>query len=102
MTEPLVNMGPYLRGASPPFTPSGKAAFTAANVSYAAPSDARNQAGHAGILVRWRADRRNGESLVPHPLEPNERTDRIVLFLNKTQTGKSREFIQHENPQLVN
>jgi hypothetical protein len=100
--EPLVHMGPFLRGASPPFTPSGKAAFTAANVSYAKRSNARNQAGHAGILVRWRVDRTTAEMLLPAPLEPNERTDRPVLFLNKTQTGKSREFIQHENPQLMN
>ena len=100
--EPLVHMGGLLRGASPPFTPSGRAAFTAGNVSYAQRSDARNQAGHAGILVRWRTERRAAELLLPAPLEPNERTDTPVLFLNKTQTGKSREFILNENPQLMN
>jgi hypothetical protein len=102
MTEPLANMGPHLRGVSPPFTPSGKAAFTAANSSYTASTDARNQAGHAGILARWRTNRSNAEMLLPHPLEPNDRTDQIVLFLNKTQTGKSREFILHETPELMN
>jgi len=102
MAEPLVNMGPHLRGASPPFTPTGRSAFTAANSAYESEGDVRNQASHAGILLRWRADRQTVERLLPAPLEPHERSDEVILFLNKTQTGKGREFILGENPQLMN
>src|SRR5262245_29452254 len=100
--EPLANMGPHLRGASPPFTPSGKAALARSLTSYAEDSQELFQAGHRGILARWRADRRNAESLLPAPLEPVDHTDEIYLFLNQTQTGKSREFILTESPWLMN
>ena len=100
--DPLMRMGPHLRGASPPFTPSGRAATAASNIRFTGVGAPTRQSGHRGILVRWRADRAKAESLLPAPLEPVEGTDRITLFLNQTQTGQGREFLLHENPQVSN
>jgi hypothetical protein len=101
VNAPLAGMGPHLRGASPPFTFSGHAAFAASEVSNT-PAGGLSQAGHAGILLRWRADRDSAIGLLPHPLQPVDHSDQIYLFLNQTQTGKSREFIVSESPQLMN
>jgi hypothetical protein len=101
-------MGPTLRGQSPPFTPSGSAAYLRSTDLGAA---AAVQAGHVGILARWRANRTNAERLLPRPLEPSETTDQIYLFLNRTQTGlnthrpvgaEGADYLRHLNPYHVN
>jgi hypothetical protein len=100
--DPLVGMGPHLRGSSPPFTPSGKAATAASSVRFTNGAAPNRQSGHRGILVRWRADRSSVEQLLPWPLQPTASTDRPSLFLNQTQTGQGREFLLYENPQVLN
>jgi hypothetical protein len=80
-------MGEHLRGSSPPFTPSGRAAFMSSMDLGTHDGQFLAQAGHIGLLLRWRADRANAERLLPPPLAPSEHTDRIYLFLNRTQSG---------------
>lgn len=94
---PLGNMGPHMRGVSPPFTPSGKASFTASGET-----TPEGRTGQRGILVRWKADRTSAESLLPPPLEPVEHTNEISMLLSELQSGLSREFIMGESPLLTN
>lgn len=100
--DPLVGMGPQLRGASPPFSPTGKAATAASNVRFVAGGKPLRQSGHTGILAHWRAAPGAAASLLPWPLEPIAETDTPSVFLNQTQTGQGRQFLLHENPQLSN
>jgi hypothetical protein len=80
-------MGPHLTGQSPPFTPRGKAAFMRSTDLSSDAEQEYTQAGHVGLMLRWRMDRRNAEMLLPKPLEPSETTDKPYLFLNQTQTA---------------
>jgi hypothetical protein len=96
------DMGPHLRGGSPPFTPSGKAAYIR---STDFGNQELGQSGHVGMLMRFRADRGNAEALLPPPLEPSESTDRVYLFLNRTQSGLNRhglDSLAHLNPNHAN
>jgi hypothetical protein len=102
------DMGPHLRGVSPPFTPSGKAAFARSTDLGA---DQVVQAGHVGMLMRWRADRETVEKWLPRPLEPTASTDRLYCFLNITQTGVNMwrapgeagyDYLRHVTPHHLN
>jgi acetoacetate decarboxylase len=83
-------MGGRLKGVTPPFTFSGMAALGRSTWTGGLPGTPLGQAGHYGIYVRWRADRKNVESLLPWPLEPAPDSDQINLFLNQTQSGINR------------
>lgn len=78
--------GPRLRGVSPPFTPSGRAAILRSRTGQVT-IDRPNVGGHTGMMLRWRADRQKIESLLPPPLEPTDRTEEVYCFLNQTQGG---------------
>ena len=103
-------MGPLLRGATPPFTPSGKAAMLRSRLGEAN-IDEPIQAGHAGLLLRWRTHRRHAEELLPPPLKPVPGTDIIYCFLNQAQSGQNmfrprnatgNEYVRSVNPQHFN
>jgi hypothetical protein len=101
------SIGSVLRGASPPFTPSGRTAIAASTPMGSRPG----QAGHMGILAFFRVDRANVESLLPPPLEPVHDSDIVSIFLNQTQSGLNRHwpdddesmaFVAHLSPHHVN
>jgi hypothetical protein len=105
---PVGDMGPALRGQSPPFSPSGNASFMRSTDLGASEFV---QAGHVGIMARWRVDRRSAEQLLPRPLQPSDATDRPYLFLNQTQTAlnthrpagaSGMDYLRHVNPYHVN
>jgi acetoacetate decarboxylase len=81
-------MGPSLKGVSPPFTARGTAAFARSTDLGGELGMELAQAGHHGILLRWRADADNVRKLLPPPLEFT--SDRMYCFLNQTQTGINR------------
>jgi hypothetical protein len=80
-------MGPTLRGASPPFSPTGRAALASSIDLGGELGKELVQAGHLGILARFRVDWDKAASLIPKPLEPVEHTDIVGLFVNQTQSG---------------
>lgn len=82
--------GTILRGASTPFTPSGLAALGRSTDLGGEEGDELTQAGHMGIYVHWRVDPDKVAQLLPWPLEPNENTDKVWLFMNQTQSGINR------------
>lgn len=53
---------------------------------------------HSGIIAAWRADRRAVEAMLPPPLEPTERTDEVMCFLNVTQTGLNMWLPEDDAP----
>jgi hypothetical protein len=78
--------GSRLRGVSPPFTPSGKAAMLRSRTGLYA-IGRPTIGGHSGLLLRWRTDARAVAALLPRPLEPTEESETVMCFLNRTQTG---------------
>ena len=105
-------MGRGLTGVSPPFTRAGRAAFARSTDLGGDEKEGEGvQAGHVGLLLRWRANRANAEAFVPAPLEAAPNTDEIYLFLNQTQTGlnihqaggqRGLEHLERLNPSHVN
>jgi acetoacetate decarboxylase len=82
--------GTALRGASPPFTPSGMAALGRSTDLGGDEGDELGQAGHVGIYLNWRVDPEKVAQLIPWPLEVTDDSERVWLFMNQTQSGINR------------
>src|SRR5713101_2036761 len=79
-------MGPHIKGFIPPFTPTGRSSHPRFDPRPGAdpPIWPGIVASHWGILVRWVADGDYVAKLLPHPLEPTERTEEVSFFVNET------------------
>jgi hypothetical protein len=82
----LTDIGPILKGVTPPLTPTGLAALGRSRIGNAS-IDIPAVAGHIGLLFRWRVNENTVKELLPPPISPVADSDCIYLFLNRTQTG---------------
>ncbi|GAA2122659.1 acetoacetate decarboxylase family protein [Nocardioides bigeumensis] len=81
--------GDALRGSSPPFNASGRAATLGWGRS-SEDDETPIKAGHVGMYIHWRADLEGVREFLPPPFELNDESDRIWLFMNQTQTGVNK------------
>ena len=112
MADPMTaSSGALLRGASPPFSPTGLTAFQKSTNMGGSKGTKLGQAGHLGILAIIRCDREKIVSLLPPPLEPVPHTEVVGLFVNQTQSGLNRHrpegdeglgFLNNLAPQHIN
>jgi acetoacetate decarboxylase len=79
-------MGPVLRGATPPFTPSGTASYYAADPEHSAGAIAS----HSGIVACFTCDGDAVARLLPYPLELRAGSAEGWVFLNETFVIRER------------
>jgi acetoacetate decarboxylase len=103
--------GGALKGASPPFTPSGMASLGRSTNLGGEEGEELSQAGHVGIYLNWRVDPEKVAQIIPWPLEVIPESERVWLFMNQTQSGinrhnvggsRSREWLSALRPHHIN